>query len=165
MSLKMVSATPASPSPLALRMQMHSGVSERRIVRYFPPSGSNCSVREPELWPSFTTTARFVEELLPHLRMDILVPLKFQLYIQVPMQFQELEPGDEAATSTSTSTTAPASASTTKTTSQTRWALASSLPHGRLPTGPVVDIRVVAIPSPPSQQPLKVNGPWGPIWL
>lgn len=123
--------------------------AQERLVRYYPPTGSNCSLREPDMWPSFWSSAKTVQELMPQLRKDVLIPEEFGLYVLVP--FQE----HAARMQASSAPTVPA---------PTRWALASDLPHGVLPPGPV-DIRVVAAPSKSPGQPLKVSGPWGPIWL
>ena len=122
--------------PSALHLQS-------KLVRYYPPAGSNCSVREPDLWPSFRSTATTVQGLIPQLRKDVLIPPEFGLYVLVQ---------DDASAEASS-------------TSRLRWAHASDLPHGNLPAGPVIDVRVVEAPPRSSGQPLKVNGPWGPVWL
>jgi hypothetical protein len=115
-----------------------------KLVRYYPPAGSSCSVREPDMWPSFRSTATTVQGLIPQLRKDVLVPPEFGMYVLVR---------DEQATA-GTSGMAPM-----------RWAQASELPQGNLPPGPVVDVRVVEAPSRSPGQPMKVNGPWGPVWF
>ena len=113
------------------------------LVRYYPPAGSSCSVRDPDLWPSFWTTVATVPDLIPQLRTDVLIPPEFGMYFLVR---------DDGATAASDRTPA-------------RWA--PLLNGDDLPPGPIVHVRVVEAPSRhPSgrDQPSHINGPWGPVW-
>ena len=123
--------------------------NKKKLVRYYPPAGSNCSVRDPDLWPSFWSTATTVQDLIPQLRKDVLIPPEFGLYFLV----RDEEP------------TAHAEASSASGVAPTRWAPAFEFRHGNLPPGPIVHVRVVEAPSKLPGQPLRINGPWGPVWL